>query len=105
MELWITEKDESVKIVFSGDLGKKDQLIVRDPHEIFDADYLFVESTYGDRLHRTFEDSKAELLEAINMSFGDLEDPNSDVSRLLQSRRHHALLVETGTRPQIYYLT
>jgi metallo-beta-lactamase family protein len=65
LELWIDENQESVKVVFSGDLGKKNQLIVRDPHEVFDADYLFLESTYGDRLHRTFEASKAELQEAI----------------------------------------
>jgi metallo-beta-lactamase family protein len=65
LELWVQEKDASLKIVFSGDLGKKDQLIVRDPHEIFDADYLFLESTYGNRLHRTFDQSKEELLEAI----------------------------------------
>jgi metallo-beta-lactamase family protein len=65
LELWIEENPGSIKVVFSGDLGKKDQLIVRDPHEIFDADYLFLESTYGDRLHRTFEASKAELMEAI----------------------------------------
>jgi Fe-S-cluster-containing dehydrogenase component len=38
------------------------------------------------------------------MHFGDLEDPNSEVSRLLQSRRNHALLVYAGTEPQIYYL-
>ena len=65
LELWVGEEKASIKIVFSGDLGKKDQLIVRDPHEIFDADYLFLESTYGNRLHRTFDDSKQELLEAI----------------------------------------
>jgi metallo-beta-lactamase family protein len=65
LELWVEENDETLKIVFSGDLGKKDQLIVRDPHEVFDADYLFLESTYGDRLHRTFDESKQELLEAI----------------------------------------
>ena len=65
LELWIEENQGSVKVVFSGDLGKKDQLIVRDPHEVFDADYLFLESTYGNRLHRSFEDSKAELMEAI----------------------------------------
>ena len=33
--------EATIKIVFSGDLGKKDQLIVQDPHEIFNADYLF----------------------------------------------------------------
>jgi metallo-beta-lactamase family protein len=65
LELWVEENRSSLKVVFSGDLGKKDQLIVRDPHEVFDADYLFLESTYGNRLHRTFEASKAELLEAI----------------------------------------
>lgn len=65
LELWIEENNKSIKIVFSGDLGKKNQLIVRDPHEIFDADHLFLESTYGNRRHRTFDESKAELLEAI----------------------------------------
>jgi len=65
LELWIEENQGSIKMVFSGDLGKKDQLIVRDPHEVFDADYLFLESTYGNRLHRSFEASKAELMEAI----------------------------------------
>jgi metallo-beta-lactamase family protein len=62
------EDQESLKIVFSGDLGKKNQLIVKDPHEIFDADYLFLESTYGNRLHRSYEYSKSELLEAISYS-------------------------------------
>ncbi|MBN2125200.1 MAG: MBL fold metallo-hydrolase [Deltaproteobacteria bacterium] len=73
LELWVEEKGETIKIVFSGDLGKKDQLIVRDPHEVFDADYLFLESTYGDRLHRSFDDSKAELLEAIRYAVSEGE--------------------------------
>ncbi len=65
LELWIDQDEGNVKIVFSGDLGKRDQLIVKDPHEIFDADYVFLESTYGNRRHRSFDDSKKELLEAI----------------------------------------
>lgn len=65
LELWVREDGESIKIVFSGDLGKRDQLIVKDPHEIYDANALFLESTYGNRIHKTFEDSKKELLEAI----------------------------------------
>ena len=69
LELWFEGDHESVKVVFSGDLGKKSQLIVRDPHEIFNADYLFLESTYGNRLHRSLEESKDELLEAINHSY------------------------------------
>lgn len=66
VELWVTDEGKQIKIVFSGDLGREEQLIVNDPFEIADADYLFIESTYGDRLHRGFEESKAELLEAIN---------------------------------------
>jgi Fe-S-cluster-containing dehydrogenase component len=39
------------------------------------------------------------------MTFGDFDDPNSTVNRLLRSRVHHALLPEAGTEPRIYYLT
>ncbi len=66
LELWVKDSQQEIKIVFSGDIGKANQLILKDPAEIFNADYLFVESTYGNRLHKSFEDSKAELLEAIN---------------------------------------
>ena len=38
------------------------------------------------------------------MVFGDLDDPNSAVSRLLQSRKHHSLMPEAGTKPCNYYL-
>ncbi|MFB3852346.1 MAG: 4Fe-4S dicluster domain-containing protein [Vicinamibacterales bacterium] len=38
------------------------------------------------------------------MHFGDLDDPKSEVSRLLASRRHHSLLPEAGTGPRIFYL-
>ena len=70
LELWIADGADSTKVVFSGDLGKKNQLIVQNPHEVFDADYLFLESTYGNRRHRSFEESKQELLEAIRFSSG-----------------------------------
>ncbi len=39
------------------------------------------------------------------MHFGDLDDPHSGISRLLASRRSHALMPEAGTRPRIFYLT
>lgn len=38
------------------------------------------------------------------MYFGDLDDPNSEVSRLLNSRKHYSLIPEAGTKPQIFYL-
>jgi Fe-S-cluster-containing dehydrogenase component len=39
------------------------------------------------------------------MYFGDLDDKNSEVSKLLNSRKHHALIPEAGTKPKIFYLT
>lgn len=69
LECWNESTKKSSKVVFSGDLGQKDQLIVRDPQSIFDADTLFIESTYGNRNHRSFEESKKELLQAIHYSY------------------------------------
>lgn len=66
LELWVREGEKEIKLVFSGDIGMEHQLIVKAPQEIFNADYLFVESTYGNREHKDFEASKNELLEAIN---------------------------------------
>jgi metallo-beta-lactamase family protein len=73
LEMWVDGPDGEVKIVFSGDLGKRHQLIVKDPQEIFASDYLFIESTYGNRFHRSLEDSKRELLEAIRHAIANKE--------------------------------
>ncbi len=70
LELWIKEEHpEEIKVVFSGDIGRPDQLIVEDPEEIFEADALFIESTYGNRNHKSLEESKQELIEAILYSY------------------------------------
>ncbi len=53
------------RLVFSGDLGRYDALILRDPESINEADYLFLESTYGDRIHPP-EEPLPELAEVIN---------------------------------------
>ena len=51
IEMWITEGDISKKIVFSGDVGNLDQPIIKDPKKVTEADYILIESTYGDRVH------------------------------------------------------
>lgn len=73
VELWIEDEGKETKIVFSGDLGKQDPLIVQDPFEIGEANYLFIESTYGDRVHRSLEESKEELLAAIQYAVSNKE--------------------------------
>ena len=66
LELWITEEEDTVKIVFSGDLGMKNKPLIRDPELIEEADYLIMESTYGDRLHEQVEDRMHLLIDTIN---------------------------------------
>lgn len=51
IELWISEKDNVSKIVFSGDLGVMERPILRNPTIIKKADYVIMETTYGNRLH------------------------------------------------------
>jgi metallo-beta-lactamase family protein len=65
IELWVEESGTTHKLVFSGDLGQPGRPIVRDPTPIAEADLLLIESTYGDRLHKSFEESEQELVRAI----------------------------------------
>ena len=49
--MWITEENETRKVVFSGDVGNLNQPIIKDPAYVQEADYVVIESTYGDRTH------------------------------------------------------
>lgn len=66
IELWVKENNKTVKIVFSGDLGLPNKPILRDPELIEEADYLIIESTYGNRLHENPEKRIHELTDIIN---------------------------------------
>ena len=104
LELWVEDANEETKIVFSGDLGKQDQLIVKDPYEIFAANYLFIESTYGNQRHRSFEDSKEEFLEAIQYAVSHGEKVIIPAFALERSQEILYLLGEfyrNGTLPDI----
>ncbi len=51
IEVWLTEGENTRKIVFSGDVGNKNQPLLHSPIPTREADYVVMESTYGDRLH------------------------------------------------------
>lgn len=51
IEIWATEDGVTKKIVFSGDIGNVNQPLIKDPEKTQTADYVVMESTYGDRLH------------------------------------------------------
>jgi len=65
IEVWITEGARTLKGVFSGDIGQPARPLVRDPAPVADADFLLIESTYGNRLHRSMDETLAELEYAI----------------------------------------
>ena len=65
IEAWITESTHTVKGVFSGDIGQPARPLVRDPTPVSEADFLLIESTYGNRLHRPMAETLNELEHAI----------------------------------------
>lgn len=70
IELWVGEGGRERKLVFSGDIGQSGRPLVRDPTPVEHADVLLVESTYGNRLHKTLEATEEELVFAINDTLG-----------------------------------
>lgn len=65
LELWVEEHGETRKLVFSGDLGQPGRPILREPERIDDADFLFIESTYGDRTHDCLDDTLDQLTQVV----------------------------------------
>ena len=55
IEVWVKEDGKEIKTVFSGDIGNNDIPLLSEPTMIGEADYLVMESTYGDRLHMKIE--------------------------------------------------
>ena len=60
------ESDGAVRLLFSGDLGQPKLPIVRDPTPMPPADYVMIESTYGDREHPPIEDIQQQLTDIVN---------------------------------------
>ena len=84
IEIWLTENGVSKKIVFSGDIGNINQPIIHDPRYTTEADFVIMESTYGDRYHTAPPDYVAELAGQIQQTFdrgGNLVIPSFAVGR------------------------
>ena len=84
IEMWVTEGEHTRKIVFSGDIGAGNRPLIKDPEYIEDADYVVMESTYGNRNHETPPDYAVELAKVMNSTFtrgGNLVIPAFSVGR------------------------
>ncbi|MEA4870254.1 MAG: MBL fold metallo-hydrolase [Christensenella sp.] len=69
IEIWIDEDGEQRKMVFSGDIGNANQPLLRDPSLVDEADYIMVESTYGDRVHDAPPDYARALADVLQATF------------------------------------
>lgn len=70
LQVRVTEgRQKPKRLLFSGDIGNREKLLIPDPSEPSPADVVILESTYGDREHRSMRDSISELKQAIVMTF------------------------------------
>ena len=69
IEMWVEEEGQTRKIVFSGDLGNGNRPLIKNPEYIQDADYVLIESTYGNRNHGTTRPDYVKELAAIMQRF------------------------------------
>ncbi|MCR5023463.1 MAG: MBL fold metallo-hydrolase [Lachnospiraceae bacterium] len=85
IEVFLNEEGVSKKIVFSGDVGNTGQPILREPQPVEGADYVLIESTYGDRLHSEEKpDYIGELTKILQFTFdrgGNVVIPSFAVGR------------------------
>jgi len=84
VEVFITENGREKKLVFSGDLGNSQAALLRDPDFIESADILLLESTYGDRDHRSMDETLEEfegVIEEASINGGNILIPSFAVGR------------------------
>lgn len=102
IEILAEENGQSVKLVFSGDIGRPAQLLMEDPSIVDSADFLFLESTYGNRDHKGEDESLDELAEAIAYSYKNREKvviPAFAVERTQEMMYCLYLLAKDGRLP------
>jgi len=104
IEVLVNSNHQSRRIIFSGDLGQWDKPLVRDPETFTEADYLFLESTYGDRDHDHPEQVAERLAENVNRVVkrgGNLVIPTFAIERAQELMFHLGNLVRKGKIPQL----
>ncbi|MEW6686891.1 MAG: MBL fold metallo-hydrolase [Candidatus Edwardsbacteria bacterium] len=104
ISLEIKENGKKKQIIFSGDLGRKNLPILRDPYQIQKADILILESTYGNRLHGPIEKTVEELEEVVRRTYlrgGKIIIPAFSVGRTQEIVYELHKLFETNRLPPL----
>ncbi len=91
IEVWATQGGITKKIVFSGDIGNINMPLIKDPSFVQEADFVVIESTYGDRIHNRPPDYAVELAKVIQRTFdrgGNVVIPSFAVGRTQELLYH-----------------
>jgi metallo-beta-lactamase family protein len=104
LEMRVIESDgKQTKILFSGDIGQPNRPILRDPSLLNEADYLILESTYGNRVHQPRQSTRDALAEVVRTTIakgGNLVIPAFAVGRTQEILYEMNALVESGCLPR-----
>ncbi len=103
VEVWITEGEVKQKIVFSGDIGHPGQPIIKDPTFIDEADFIIMESTYGNRTHQDY-DKEQRLADIVNETInkgGNVVIPAFAVGRTQTLLYYFHKLIREGKIPKV----
>lgn len=104
IKVTVSQQGESRTILFSGDVGRWDKPILRDPSVFSEIDYVLVESTYGDRTHQEPPDIGDSLAEIINSTFkagGNIIVPSFALQRSQEILYHMNKLLLENRIPHI----
>lgn len=104
LELLVKEGDKQRRIVFSGDIGQRGKPLIRDPSVFEQADYVIMESTYGDRLHEKSGDVETQLCDVINATLergGNVVIPTFAIERAQELMYHIGRLVYAKRIPPV----
>jgi metallo-beta-lactamase family protein len=104
IQVIVNDSGKEKTIVFSGDLGNKDSILVKHTEPIYEADYVFMESTYGDRLHDPLQERKKELIRVIKETYnknGKLMIPSFAIERTQELLYYLNNFRETSEIPNI----
>ena len=99
VEVVLNEQAQQKTLVFSGDLGKRDSVLMNEPTLMAQADIVLMESTYGDREHRAEQDSQAQLRDILQETWkrgGSVMIPAFAVGRTQDVLFHLRCLYQQG---------
>lgn len=102
--LRIRQSNEQRNIIFTGDIGREESPILRDPSTFEKADYIVIESTYGNRLHENREEAIMQLIQVINdtdRANGNIVIPTFAIERAQDILYHLNTLLRSNSIPHL----